>query len=465
MANWTQAEERQRAKLADQPRSRFASLDGRDRSIGDGAGGRDPAGEQRPRPAYAAAPEGAAASRYLACSMPSSASALSPSRTSGRCGPAPSSSPCSTSASSSAGDGPRRPVGPRARSGAAAAGAARPGRDVHQRRAGARSRQERQDDEVAGRRAAGPTPIPHRRNRSSSRCSRSRKSQQPSEPTEKQAKEEPKEEARKKPNEKREEDRSRASPRSPISKPSSTRRPTTSTSRSRRTTTASRAVRNRSSRPCIPAAACRCAARGASGKSDEFSKSVIAALMKTRPGPFALWGRVLVSFQITQQGDLLYVRVLHSSGNKAIDDAAVSAIHKAQFIKPPPGLAPRRAPTSSTTSSADGAPAGTSACRMRHNRNPTNQPLSTCGNPVDGGWKCACLFWRAAALLLLCGRGARRRISRQLARHTRAHRLAIPVHALRLAAMGQRRCGRQRAQFRGQREPRAGARIPSTSPG
>jgi TonB family protein len=79
---------------------------------------------------------------------------------------------------------------------------------------------------------------------------------------------------------------------------------------------------------------------GASGKSDEFSKSVIAALMKTRPGPFALWGRVLVTFQITQQGDLLYVRVLHSSGNKAMDDAAVNAIHKAQFIKPPPGLSP-----------------------------------------------------------------------------------------------------------------------------
>jgi len=79
---------------------------------------------------------------------------------------------------------------------------------------------------------------------------------------------------------------------------------------------------------------------GASGKSDEFSKSVIAALMKTRPGPFALWGRVLVTFQITQQGDLLYVRVLHSSGNKAMDDAAVTAIHKAQFVKPPPGLPP-----------------------------------------------------------------------------------------------------------------------------
>lgn len=79
---------------------------------------------------------------------------------------------------------------------------------------------------------------------------------------------------------------------------------------------------------------------GASGKSDEFSKSVIAALMKTRPGPFALWGRVLVSFQITQQGDLLYVHLLNSSGNKALDDAAVEAIHKARFAKPPDDLSP-----------------------------------------------------------------------------------------------------------------------------
>jgi len=79
---------------------------------------------------------------------------------------------------------------------------------------------------------------------------------------------------------------------------------------------------------------------GAGGKSDAFSKSVIDALMKTRPAPVALWGRVLVSFQITQQGDLLYVRVLKSSGNKAMDDAAVNAIHRAKFVKPPPDLPP-----------------------------------------------------------------------------------------------------------------------------
>ena len=77
---------------------------------------------------------------------------------------------------------------------------------------------------------------------------------------------------------------------------------------------------------------------GASGKSDVFSRSVIAALMKTRPGPFALWGRVLVSFEISPSGRLNYVRVLRSSGNSALDKAAVDAIHKARFQTPPPGL-------------------------------------------------------------------------------------------------------------------------------
>lgn len=78
--------------------------------------------------------------------------------------------------------------------------------------------------------------------------------------------------------------------------------------------------------------------KGASDRSDAFTRSVIAALMKTRPGPFALWGRVLVSFQITKSGRLKYVHLLHSSGNSALDDAAVKAIRKARFERPPPEL-------------------------------------------------------------------------------------------------------------------------------
>jgi TonB family protein len=79
---------------------------------------------------------------------------------------------------------------------------------------------------------------------------------------------------------------------------------------------------------------------GASGRSDPFSRSVIAALMKTRPGPFALWGRVLVSFQINETGQVAYVHLLQSSGNSAMDQAAINAIRRAQFQRPPPGLSP-----------------------------------------------------------------------------------------------------------------------------
>jgi TonB family protein len=79
---------------------------------------------------------------------------------------------------------------------------------------------------------------------------------------------------------------------------------------------------------------------GASGRSDPFTRSVIAALMKTRPGPFALWGNVLVSFQVSETGQLAYVHLLHSSGNTALDQAAIEAIRKARFQRPPPGLTP-----------------------------------------------------------------------------------------------------------------------------
>ena len=87
-----------------------------------------------------------------------------------------------------------------------------------------------------------------------------------------------------------------------------------------------------------PGGAMQLRGTGASGKSDAFSRSVIAALMKTRPGPLALWGRVLVSFEITETGQLKYVRLLQSSGNSALDDAAINAIRRARFAPPPPGL-------------------------------------------------------------------------------------------------------------------------------
>ncbi len=80
--------------------------------------------------------------------------------------------------------------------------------------------------------------------------------------------------------------------------------------------------------------------KGAAGKSNPYTRSVINALLKTRPGPYALFGRVLVSFQIGEGGQVTYVHMLHSSGNTALDEAAVEAIRKARFERPPPGLSP-----------------------------------------------------------------------------------------------------------------------------
>ena len=62
--------------------------------------------------------------------------------------------------------------------------------------------------------------------------------------------------------------------------------------------------------------------------------------MKTRPGPFALWGNVLVAFQVSETGQLVYVHLVHSSGNDALDKAAIDAIRRARFQRPPPGLTP-----------------------------------------------------------------------------------------------------------------------------
>ena len=99
--------------------------------------------------------------------------------------------------------------------------------------------------------------------------------------------------------------------------------------------------RERQQRQAVaPGGAMQLRGTGASGRSDPFSRSVIAALMKTRPGPFALWGRVLVSFQISESGQISYVHLLQSSGNSALDLAAVNAIRKAQFERPPAGLSP-----------------------------------------------------------------------------------------------------------------------------
>ncbi len=77
-----------------------------------------------------------------------------------------------------------------------------------------------------------------------------------------------------------------------------------------------------------------------SGKTDAYSQSVIAALLKTKPAPFALRGSVMVSFEILPDGSLKFVHMLHSSGNTAMDQVAVAAIRRARFEPPPAGYSP-----------------------------------------------------------------------------------------------------------------------------
>lgn len=82
--------------------------------------------------------------------------------------------------------------------------------------------------------------------------------------------------------------------------------------------------------------------RGAakSGRTDPYSQSVIAALLRAKPPPFALRGSVMVSFEIGPGGSLKYVKMLHTSGNTAMDQEALNAVRRARFDPPPPHLGP-----------------------------------------------------------------------------------------------------------------------------
>jgi periplasmic protein TonB len=76
-------------------------------------------------------------------------------------------------------------------------------------------------------------------------------------------------------------------------------------------------------------------AQGANGRSSEYARAVIAALIKTKPAPFAYRGEALVSFHIASDGSLTYLRVIHSSHVPGLDDVAVHAIRSARFPPPP----------------------------------------------------------------------------------------------------------------------------------
>lgn len=82
------------------------------------------------------------------------------------------------------------------------------------------------------------------------------------------------------------------------------------------------------------------AAAASRGSIGAFTRSVVAALGKTRPktAQSRTRGTVKVAFAIAESGGLAYVRVVASSGNPTLDKAAISAVQRAAFPTPPRGL-------------------------------------------------------------------------------------------------------------------------------
>jgi protein TonB len=85
----------------------------------------------------------------------------------------------------------------------------------------------------------------------------------------------------------------------------------------------------------------RCAAAAASpGATRAFARSVAEALARTRPKGRRGLGRgtVRVAFVVSESGVPASVRVAQSSGNPALDEAALDAVRRARFPSPPAGM-------------------------------------------------------------------------------------------------------------------------------
>ncbi len=77
------------------------------------------------------------------------------------------------------------------------------------------------------------------------------------------------------------------------------------------------------------------------GNALSYAASIRALVERNKPSGNGLRGTVRVSFGITANGELSYVRLSESSGNSNLDDAALTAVrHSAPFGEPPPDLSP-----------------------------------------------------------------------------------------------------------------------------
>ncbi len=74
------------------------------------------------------------------------------------------------------------------------------------------------------------------------------------------------------------------------------------------------------------------------GKSDEWERKVIWALAATRPMGNGKWGSAVVSFAISESGQVQGLRLIKSSGDTWLDQGALLAVKQARMPAPPPGL-------------------------------------------------------------------------------------------------------------------------------
>ncbi len=101
--------------------------------------------------------------------------------------------------------------------------------------------------------------------------------------------------------------------------------------------TAKPASRSSSSASNTRAAAQQKVTSASKGALRIFSRKIVRALARSRPRRIAATGTVVVVFTLSESGTLGSVRVRKSSGNSRIDRAALRAVRRAKFPRPPRG--------------------------------------------------------------------------------------------------------------------------------
>ena len=74
------------------------------------------------------------------------------------------------------------------------------------------------------------------------------------------------------------------------------------------------------------------------GRSDPFAKDVVWALAATKPMGNGKYGTVIVTFTVSDAGQLEGLRLLKSAGDKWLDQAVLMSVRQARMPKPPEPL-------------------------------------------------------------------------------------------------------------------------------